>query len=71
MSMSLSLTKWILIITHSNIRTKSANGPFMLLHSLATVFGKFESQFKFILIIVSTTLDISISIKSLFPIKSL
>jgi len=70
MSTNSSPTGLTTIVILSNARTKNATGTSMPPHSPAPMFGKFESQFKFIPATAYTTLDIATSMKSLFRTKS-
>ena len=69
MSMNSSQTSGTLVVIPSTASTKSAPGTSMQLPSPIPTCGEFESQFKFILVTASITLDTAPLMKSLFRPK--
>src|SRR5436190_17034790 len=69
MSMNLSQTKTLIVI-FSNVKTESASGTSMPLHSPARTYGEFKNQLKLIPVMAFNTPDTATLMKSLFPPKS-
>jgi hypothetical protein len=58
------------IAIESDARTRSASGSYMLSPLMRRMYGRFKQLFRLILVMVSTTLDIATSTKSLSRSKS-